>query len=308
MRYYVNISRNCSLRYNTDMLYFRVAEHIFAIDTARDLAACCPNYAPFLIKSQISNFKSQIFTLRVSEEGLPSADGWENMYTDRSDDDMPRIEMYRREGEWLFRFSQSRDGEVVGAFLCDEAMTEAVFYGEPTRFAIDNTLMLLYAFATANRSTLLFHASVIVREGKGYMFLGKSGTGKSTHAEQWLKAFSDADRLNDDNPVLRIHDDGRVVVYGSPWSGKTPCYKAAQAQVMALVQLAQAPENTIRLLRPTQAYPYILSSVSGLKILPAMMDRLYETIAALLESTPVYFLDCLPNTDAAEVCYSHLPH
>lgn len=290
------------------MLYFRVAEHIFAIDTARDLAACCPNYAPFLIKFQISNLKSQIFTLRVSEEGLPSADGWENMYTDRSDDDMPRIEMYRREGEWLFRFSQSRDGEVVGAFVCDEAMTEAVFYGEPTRFAIDNTLMLLYAFATANRSTLLFHASVIVREGKGYMFLGKSGTGKSTHAEQWLKAFSDADRLNDDNPVLRIHDDGRVVVYGSPWSGKTPCYKAAQAQVMALVQLAQAPENTIRLLRPTQAYPYILSSVSGLKILPAMMDRLYETIAALLESTPVYFLDCLPNTDAAEVCYSHLPH
>lgn len=60
MRYCVNISRNCSLRYNTDMLYFRVAEHIFAIDTARDLAACCPNYAPFLIKFQISNFKSQI--------------------------------------------------------------------------------------------------------------------------------------------------------------------------------------------------------------------------------------------------------
>ena len=208
----------------------------------------------------------------------------------------------------MFRFSQSRDGEIVGAFVCDGRMTQAVFYGEPTRFAIDNTLMLLYAFATASSRTLLFHASVIVREGKGYLFLGKSGTGKSTHAEQWLKAFSDAERLNDDNPVVRVFEDGRVIVYGSPWSGKTPCYKAADARVMALVQLAQAPENTIRLLRPTQAYPYILSSVSGLKILPAMMDRLYETIAALLESTPVYFLDCLPNTDAAEVCYSHLPH
>lgn len=288
------------------MLYFRVAEHIFGIDTTRDILACCPNYAPFTIEH--SNDQLPLFTLRLEEGELPIAESWENMYTDRSDDDMPRIEMYRRGEEWMFRFSQSRDGEIVGAFTCDGQMTQAVFYGEPTRFAIDNTLMLLYAFATTNSRTLLFHASVIVREGAGYMFLGKSGTGKSTHAEQWLKAFSDAERLNDDNPVVRVFEDGRVIVYGSPWSGKTPCYKAADARVMALVQLAQAPENTIRLLRPSQAYPYILSSVSGLKILPAMMDRLYETIAALLESTPVYFLDCLPNTDAAEVCYSHLPH
>ena len=287
--------------------YFRVADHVFAVETAHDFLACCPNYAEF--GDQRSEVRDQIvFTLRVEGGTLPSPEGSTLRYTDRSDDDMPRIEMYRREEEWMFRFSQSRDGEIVGAFVCDGRMTQAVFYGEPTRFAIDNTLMLLYAFATANSRTLLFHASVIVREGKGYLFLGKSGTGKSTHAEQWLKAFSDAERLNDDNPVVRVFEDGRVIVYGSPWSGKTPCYKAADARVMALVQLAQAPQNTIRLLRPTQAYPYILSSVSGLKILPAMMDRLYETIAALLESTPVYFLDCLPNTDAAEVCYSHLPH
>ena len=294
--------------------YFRVADHVFAVETAHDFLACCPNYAEFKdqrsdIRNQISEVRDQIvFTLRVEGGALPSPEGCTLRYTDRSDDDMPRIEMYQRGEGWLFRFSQSRDGEIVGAFTCDTAMHHAVFYGEPTRFAMDNTLMLLYAFATAGRRTLLFHSSVIVREGKGYMFLGKSGTGKSTHAEQWMKAFPDAERLNDDNPVVRVSDDGTARVYGSPWSGKTPCYKAADAELNALVQLAQAPGNEIRLLRPAQAYPYILSSVSGLKILPQMMDQLYETIAALLESTPVYFLDCLPNTDAAEVCYSHLPH
>jgi len=138
--------------------------------------------------------------------------------------------------------------------------------------------------------------------------LGHSGTGKSTHAQQWLQAFPDAKLLNDDNPVVRILDDGSARVYGSPWSGKTPCYKSADVPVQALVQLAQAPHNEIRLLRPTQAYPYILSSISGLKMEPAMMDRLYETIAALLESKPVYFLECLPNPDAAQVCYSHSSH
>ena len=285
---------------------FRVADHFFVVEAASDILACCPNYAPF--QSQISNFQSLIFSLRVSEEKIPTTEGYFLVYTDKSDDDMPRIEMYRRGEEWLFRFSQTRDGEIVGAFSCDADMQHAVLYGDASRFAIDNALMLLYAFTTATRRTLLFHASVIVREAKAYMFLGKSGTGKSTHAQQWRNAFADAVLLNDDNPVLRVLDDGSVRVYGSPWSGKTPCYKAEQAPVQALVQLAQAPQNEIRLLRPTQAYPYILSSVSGLKMLPAQMDSLYETIAALLESTPVYFLDCLPNTEAAQLCYSHLPH
>jgi hypothetical protein len=52
----------------------------------------------------------------------------------------------------------------------------------------------------------------------------------------------------------------------------------------------------------SQAYPYILSSVSGLKVLPKMMDQLYESIAQLLELKPVYKLECLPNTDAARLC------
>ena len=288
---------------------FRVADHLFVIETAHDLFACCPNYEAFL-NSQPSALSSHpLFTLCVSDEPLSALSSQLSpFYTDRSDADMPCIEMYREGEGWLFRFSQTRDGEIVGAFRCDATMEHATLYGEPTRFAIDNTLMLLYAFTTAARRTLLFHASVIVREDKGYLFLGKSGTGKSTHAEQWLKCFADAERLNDDNPVVRVGEDGRARVYGSPWSGKTPCYKASSAPVQALVQLAQAPKNEIRLLRPTQAYPYILASVSGLKMLPAMMDSLYESIAALLESTPVYFLDCLPNPEAAEVCYSHLPH
>lgn len=134
------------------------------------------------------------------------------------------------------------------------------------------------------------------------MFLGKSGTGKSTHSEQWLKAFPDAELLNDDNPVVRLLPDGSVRVYGSPWSGKTPCYRAVDAPVKALVQLAQAPQNQIVQLKMTQAYPYMLASVSGLKLQPDMMDHLYESIAALLERVPVYKLDCLPNEQAARLC------
>ena len=283
--------------------YYQVADFVFAIEAAEDVFAWLPNYVPFE-QSSTPDHQSPIFHIHLKDSSMPSAEGWNHVYTDKSDDDMPRIEMYRRSGQWQFRVSMSREGDIVTSLECSEDWCEVNVYMETqqVRFAVDNAAMLIYAFATADKKTLLFHSSVTVLDGKAYMFLGHSGTGKSTHSQQWMQAFAAAELLNDDNPVVRIVNDEIVRVYGSPWSGKTPCYKNASAPVQALVQLAQAPENKITPLRMSQAYPYILSSVSGLKVLPKMMDQLYESIAQLLELKPVYKLECLPNTDAARLC------
>ena len=281
--------------------YYKVAEHLFAIETKESIFSLLPNYAPF----ETDEFgATHVFIIHVEEGSMCAAEGWESVYTDRSDEDMPRIEMYRRGGEWLFLLSVNRDTEVVCSIRCDKNWSDVhVTMKEGyERFAIDNAAMLIYAFRTVSLNTLLFHSSVTVRDGKAYMFLGHSGTGKSTHSRQWLAAFEEAWLLNDDNPVVRISESGEVRVYGSPWSGKTACYVAKDAPVQALVQLAQAPENKIERLRMTQAYPYILASVSGLKILPESMDAIYGSIARLLELCPVYRLECLPDTAAAQLC------
>ena len=284
--------------------HYQVGDHIFAIEATEEQFAQLPNYAPF----RISTDASPLFVIHVEDGDIPSSDNWEHVYTDRSDEDMPRIEMYRLAEQWLFRVSMSREGEIVCAMRCSEDWSEVSLFMHPSyvRFAIDNAAMLVYAFATVGRKTLLFHSSVTVRDGLAYMFLGHSGTGKSTHSQQWKAAFPEVELLNDDNPAVRIMDDRTVRVYGTPWSGKTPCYKASSAPVAALVQLAQAPENSITRLRMSQAYPFILASVSGLKVLPKMMDQIYESIALLLELCPVYKLECLPNPDAARVCYEEI--
>ena len=138
-------------------------------------------------------------------------------------------------------------------------------------------------------------------EARGYLFLGHSGTGKSTHARQWLAAFDDAWLLNDDNPILRVMEDGEVRVYGSPWSGKTPCYKNAYARVGGIIKLSQAPHNKMRILSLPEAYAYMLSSASGLKMDRQMADCMYESIKHVITHVKCYHLDCLPNTEAAEV-------
>jgi hypothetical protein len=163
--------------------------------------------------------------------------------------------------------------------------------------AIDNALMLLFAMATARLGTALFHAAVVSHEGQGYMFLGKSGTGKSTHAQLWLEHIEGTELVNDDNPVVR---DG--VVYGSPWSGKTPCYRNVSYPLGGIVLLSQAPYNQIRRLGGIEAYTALVASISGQRWNSRIADGLHQTENALVTNVPVWHLECLPDEEAARLC------
>jgi len=278
--------------------YYSVAGHFFSVTAEEKVFSEMPNYVPFRIEDAP---KKTVFDLTLTDVPLPEERT--HVFTDTSDADMPRIEIYRVGAEWLFLVSPTRDAAISLRLIVSPDFHDARLHIlSDTRFGIDNACMILYAFSTALLHTLTMHASVIVRNERGYLFLGKSGTGKSTHARMWLKAFDDAWLLNDDNPILRLLDNGEVRVYGSPWSGKTPCYIHKDAPVAAITQLAQAPQNNIRTLKLPQAYAYMLASVSGLKIEPAMMDALYDTISHVIQSVPVRYMECLPDTDAAHVC------
>jgi hypothetical protein len=301
--------------------YYRVAEHLFAVEYKQpELLGLLHNYDPFITPDPE---ELPLFSLRIQHEGLIAAEihsNYTHAFTDKADADMPRIEVYkarRREGdeakgekEWLFRVAIVANAPICCEIECNEDFTEGILHiaadCQDVRFCIDNALMLLFAFRTAPLMTLEMHAAVVVRgeEARGYLFLGHSGTGKSTHARMWLQAFPDAWLLNDDNPILRVMDNGEVRVYGSPWSGKTPCYKNQYVRVGGIVKLSQAPHNKLRKLSLPEAYAYILSSASGLKVESKMTDSMHETIKHVVTHVGCYHLNCLPNTEAAEVCFS----
>lgn len=155
------------------------------------------------------------------------------------------------------------------------------------KFGLNNALMLVYAFASAPYATLLMHASVIRNDGRGYLFLGKSGTGKSTHTRLWLSHIPGSDLMNDDNPVVRVVE-GTVYVYGSPWSGKTPCYRRVSAPVGAFVQLRQCPENTIRKESVLESFASLLPSVSTMKWDRRIHSAHCDTISDIIRLSPIY--------------------
>lgn len=178
-----------------------------------------------------------------------------------------------------------------------------VFLGEDPSFALNNSLMLLFAFSSACHGILEMHSSVVMNEGKGYLFLGKSGTGKSTHSSLWLKHIPGTELLNDDNPILRLMPDGSARVYGSPWSGKTPCYKNKDVAAGAVVRIRQAPLNKIERLPAIQAYASLMASASSFRPFKELAEGWHRTLEGLVAVLPCYVLDCLPDQAAAELCY-----
>ena len=173
---------------------------------------------------------------------------------------------------------------------------------EDRAFGTNNALMIVFAFATSGHNTLLIHSSVIRNNNKGYLFLGKSGTGKSTHTRLWLKHIPGSDLMNDDNPVIRVID-GKTFVYGSPWSGKTPCYRNVEAEAGAFVQLEQKKKNEIRREDILHSFAHILSSVSVMKWDKRVYNDICNTISEIVSHTPVYHLGCLPDEEAARLSH-----
>ena len=169
-------------------------------------------------------------------------------------------------------------------------------------FALNNALMMLYAFRTAGMGTLEMHASVIMDGGKGYLFLAESGTGKSTHSRMWLENVPGSRLLNDDNPIVRVLDDGSVWVYGSPWSGKTPCYRNESCPVGAMVEIVRAGINRAAEKDAVNAFSRIWSSSSGMKFDEAMGEKLCDTVCGVVSAVKVFTLECLPDAEAARVC------
>ena len=222
-------------------------------------------------------------------------------------DEAPYFWMFLREdGGYNFGFSYTKSHPDCLVIPSEDYKDCTVYV--PTKyaqrlaeFALSNAMMLLYTFNTTPLDTLMVHASVVAYQGGAYMFLGRSGTGKSTHSSLWLKHIPGTYLLNDDNPVIRVEGE-QVNIYGTPWSGKTPCYKNEVLPLKASVRLSQAPHNIIKKLPVLQSYASLMPACSCMRWDRRSTDSLHKTVEKVIMRVGGWHLECLPDADAANVC------
>jgi len=151
---------------------------------------------------------------------------------------------------------------------------------------------------------VLVHACGLALGGRGVLFLGTSGAGKSTTARLW-KQRGGVTILSDDRIVIRSEGDG-FRIFGTPWHGEAGWETPASARLDAVFILDQAPRNSVLDLTPSTAVAQMM-----VRAFPAMWDQqglefAVHFLARLTERVPVRRLQFLPDRTAVDCVLSTL--
>lgn len=151
----------------------------------------------------------------------------------------------------------------------------------------------------STRSGLMLHSSLVDFNGKGIMFVGPSGIGKTTQAELWMK-YRDAVIINGDMALIREEENG-FTGYGCPWHGSSPYCENRQVPLYGIIVLEQASENTIERLSGITLIERMIKNIFLPHWYPEGVESAMETVDHLLSQVPVYLMKCRPDEDAVKM-------
>ncbi len=151
---------------------------------------------------------------------------------------------------------------------------------------------------------LIFHASGLDDNGRGLVFTGHAGAGKSTQAGLWSQEPG-VIAMNDDRIAIRV-ESGVPVAYGTPWGGSADIARNHAAPLKALFVLEQASVNVVEPVSTPTASSLLLARA----FLPfwdsSLMIRSMANLKAILEHVPVYRLRFRPEQSVIHLVRSIL--
>jgi hypothetical protein len=108
----------------------------------------------------------------------------------------------------------------------------------------------------------LLHGAGVVRDGKGYVFFGQSGAGKTTSSSLIHESDPHATRVGDDAVIIQVDSQGEARLHGAPlgcgYSSDAP--EPVSAPLAGLYALKQADAHAIEPLSPSQGMAALLAS------------------------------------------------
>lgn len=145
---------------------------------------------------------------------------------------------------------------------------------------------------------MLFHAAGVIDQGKGYLFVGHGGAGKTTTANLWMNTAG-ATVVNDDKVIVRQEPDG-FRLYGSPWHGEGGMALPDSAPLKRVFVLKQAAENTISPIHPVQAVGLLLARTFVPLWDPEKIAYSLKFLDELCNSIPCQELGFLPDSSVVD--------
>jgi len=210
--------------------------------------------------------------------------------------------LYRRKDRnFLWLDSPSPEDQVERMAIIDSNFKRANLYQVPDKryknyivdpfsYPLDQVLIInLLSFSRG----LLVHACAVNYKGEGLLFVGKSGSGKTTISNLW-HGNNGTRILSDDRIIIRrIEDDFRI--YGTPWYGTGKFARAESVLLKRIYFLKHARKNNLKLLSDVGACTRLITTS-----FPTFWDRrgmefVLNFCEELTQRIPCYELGFLPD-------------
>jgi hypothetical protein len=155
------------------------------------------------------------------------------------------------------------------------------------------TMELLMVNYLAHGRGVIIHSCGMTVNGKGILFVGDSGAGKTTLAQMWAKEEGVL-LLSDDRTIVRKGNDN-YYIYGTPWHGEGKFGSPEKAQLERVFFITHGKGNTLKDITGIKA----VSRLMGCSFPPYWDAQgtgfVLSLLTGLVERVPCYELEFVPD-------------
>ena len=138
------------------------------------------------------------------------------------------------------------------------------------------------------------HAAGIEDSGKGLLFVGPKGAGKSTLSEIFLRAGSTV--LSDELTIVRKFKK-HFWIFGSPWTSTCPCFSLKGVPLRAIFLLRHGLQNKVKRIKGKELFKRFAGEI----FLPPWPSEQLPVLTSLpfdiLSQVPSYLLSFTPTPE-----------
>ena len=166
----------------------------------------------------------------------------------------------------------------------------------PLEYPLDELLVI--GLLARSQGVQLHACGAVDEDGRGYMFPGQSGAGKTTIALLWARR-NGCKLLSDDRIVLRQRRV-QVWMYGTPWHGEAGFALPDGAPLSAVMILEHGENNAVTALRVAVATAELVARSFPPFYDPEGVASTLQVLDGTVDSVPCFRLRFMPDSRVIE--------
>ena len=147
------------------------------------------------------------------------------------------------------------------------------------------------------------HACGVADAGRGYLFVGHSGSGKTTMAKLWEKEFGVA-ILSDDRIILR-QEEGKIWMYGTPWHGEANLASPSRVPLQHIFFIRHGQANSLISKAGAEAAALLFSSSFPVFYNPDALEFTIDFYGRAANAVPCSELSVVPDREVVDFIRRH---